>query len=794
MSPLGQVVRAGISRRRIAAVVTCLSAMVATAAAVAATALMLVSSQPFEHAFGSQHGADLTATFDGTKATAAQLGATAHANGVSATAGPFPQVTLDGQAQSQGAELGLPTLNVVGRSDPGGAVDDVSVISGHWATGPGQIVLSTQQAGGIGTGATIQFSDAPGDPTLTVVGIAQSVTDTADAWVTPAEASALLPTDADPVYQMLYRFTQAGTNSQILTGQAAVTGLLPPGSLVGSTNYLTAQIQADGNTGPFVPFIVAFGVLGLATAILIIINVVSGAVGAALHKIGVLKALGGTPAQVVRAYAMIALLPSAIGVVLGVVLGNVIASPILRNAEVAYNTGALNVAGWTDVAVPAAALVVVAACAVVPALRAGRMSANAALAVGRAPRPGRGRFARRFLAGLPIPQQIGLGLGTPLTRPARFLSIALALAFGAMTLTFAIGLVSSLNDVNAGIHGPNQIGDVNVLLNVPGGGVSSGNDQVHIKVGPATTPVTAATASAVEAAVTQQSGTATYVGDSQQQIGVLGKASSVQALLYQNAATSPFQIVSGHWYTGPGQVLVPTRFLQATGTSIGDAITLVDSAGTRVSATIVGEVLLLQNSGMDVVADASTFPGTEPTRLSITLKPGTDEMSYVQSLGNSLNPLGAVAFGNPQRGTNPTILAMDSLAFVLTLLVVGVAGLGVFNTVMLEVRDRTRELGIYKAVGMTPRQTVAMVMSAVVALGIVAGVVGVPAGIALHDFVIPVMGHAAGTNLPSADIHVFSLVEEILLCLAGAGLAVIAASGPAGWAARLRTATALRTE
>lgn len=794
MSPLGQVVRAGISRRRIAAVVTCLSAMVATAAAVAATALMIVSSQPFEHAFASQQGADLTASFDGAKATPALISATAHASGVSSSAGPFAQITLDGQAQWQGAEFGLPVLNVVGRPDPGGPVDDVTVIAGHWVTGPGQIVLSTNQADGLSPGATVQFSDAPGDPTLTVVGIAQSVTNTADAWVTPTEATALQPTGSSPEYQMLYRFTQAGTDAQILAGQAVVTGMLPPGSLVGSTDYLAAQLQASGSTGPFVPFIVAFGVLGLATAMLIIINVVSGAVGSALHKIGVLKALGGTPAQVVRAYAMIALLPSAIGVVLGVVLGNVIASPMLHNAEIAYNTGSLNVTGWTDVAVPAAALAVVALCAVVPALRAGRMPANAALAVGRAPRPGRGRFARRFLAGLPIPQQVGLGLGAPLTRPARFLSIALALAFGAMTLTFAIGLVSSLNGVNTGIHQAQQLGDVNVLLNAPAGSVSSGGGQVHIKIGPSTSPVTPAGAAAVESAVTQQSGTAGYIGESQQQIGVLGKASSVQALLYQGAATSPYQIISGHWYTGPGQVLVPTRFLQSTGTSVGDSITLVNSAGTHVSVTIVGEVLLFQDSGMDVIADAPTFPGTEPTRLFVSLKPGTDEASYVQSLGNGLDPLGAAAFGNPQRGTNQTILAMDSLAFVLTLLVVGVAGLGVFNTVMLEVRDRTRELGIYKAVGMTPRQTVAMVMSAVVALGIVAGAVGVPAGMALHDYVIPIMGHAAGTNLPAADVQVFNLVEEILLVLAGAALAVLAASAPAGWAARLRTATALRTE
>lgn len=67
---------------------------------------------------------------------------------------------------------------------------------------------------------------------------------------------------------------------------------------------------------------------------------------------------------------------------------------------------------------------------------------------------------------------------------------------------------------------------------------------------------------------------------------------------------------------------------------------------------------------------------------------------------------------------------------------------------MLELRDRIRELGIYKAVGVTPRQAIAMVLTSTIAVGLVAGAVGVPAGIALHDYVIPVMGHAANTDIP----------------------------------------------
>jgi putative ABC transport system permease protein len=152
------------------------------------------------------------------------------------------------------------------------------------------------------------------------------------------------------------------------------------------------------------------------------------------------------------------------------------------------------------------------------------------------------------------------------------------------------------------------------------------------------------------------------------------------------------------------------------------------------------------------------------------------------------------AYGNPRHFDDQQTLAVDALAAVLTLLVVATAALGVFNTVMVELRDRIHDLGIYKAIGMTPRQTVAMVLTSTAAVGLVAGAIGVPAGVALHHYVIPVMGHAAGTDLPHADVAVFRGLEEVLLGLGGVALAMVAAMIPAGWAARLRTAAALRTE
>jgi len=74
---------------------------------------------------------------------------------------------------------------------------------------------------------------------------------------------------------------------------------------------------------------------------------------------------------------------------------------------------------------------------------------------------------------------------------------------------------------------------------------------------------------------------------------------------------------------------------------------------------------------------------------------------------------------------------MIGLIGTLTLLLAIVAGLGVLNSIVLSTRERVHDLGVFKAAGMTPRQTIAMVVCWVAGTGLVAGVIAVPAA-ALH--------------------------------------------------------------
>ena len=130
---------------------------------------------------------------------------------------------------------------------------------------------------------------------------------------------------------------------------------------------------------------------------------------------------------------------------------------------------------------------------------------------------------------------------------------------------------------------------------------------------------------------------------------------------------------------------------------------------------------------------------------------------------------------------------------MLTLLLAAVAGLGVLNTVVLQTRERVHDLGVFKAVGMTPRQVTAMVVCSVAGIGLIAGLVAIPAGVALQRYVLPVMAHAAQTGVPPSVLDVY-VGELVLLALSGLVIAAAGALVPAGWAARARTASALRAE
>jgi putative ABC transport system permease protein len=510
-------------------------------------------------------------------------------------------------------------------------------------------------------------------------------------------------------------------------------------------------------------------------------NVISGAVVAGYQRIGVLKSIGLSPAQVVVAYLSRVGWPAVAGCLAGVVLGNVLAIPVLQGSARAYGVGAQQTPWWASIVAPGAMLGLTALAALGPALRAGRLSAAQAIAAGRAPRTGRGYAVHRLAARLRLPRPVGLGLAAPAARPARTVVTLAAIAFGATAVIFAFGLHSSLS---LAAQSQNLTATVPVQIQLFG---PPGN-------GPQQTPGAAQDA-AVTAALRAQPGTQHEVAVYQNQVKVPGIAGQVNAWVFGgDAAWTGYGMIAGRWYDAPGEVDVNTAFLTQSGLAVGDTAT-VNTGTAQVTVRIVGEVFQPDREG-DLYGSAQTLPGVATNvnldQYDVGLRPGTAAAAYIQAVNARLGS------GSPWQATAPDngnfySIAIDLIS-LLALMVAIAAGLGVLNTVLMTTRDRVHDLGVFKALGMRPGQVLTMVVCWILGPAVVAAAIAAPAAVALNAATVRAMAATAHTGVPASFTQVFPPSRLALLSLAAVAIAVAGALLPAAWAARARPAVALRAE
>jgi putative ABC transport system permease protein len=771
----------GVLRHKVQAVAIGLVVLVSTASATLGLALLAASNTPFQHAFGAQDGAHVTVTVNAARASAAELTATRQLGGVTAAAGPFSESVV--QTESGGQPFGQMVL--AGRASAGGPVDDVVLNAGHWPDGPGQVVLDgSPGGGGPGLGSTLAVTGVPGTPALTVVGFGNSVTSTADGWVTPGEIARLRAPGVPQSAQMLYRFTYAASYGEVRADVAEVSRALPPGAVSGAASWLAAENQATGNGAIMEPFVVAFALIGLAMAVLIVGNVVSGAVVASYTRIGVLKSVGLTPAQVVVAYLSRVGWPALAGCLAGVVAGNLLAIPVLHNSAGAYGVGSQQVPWWASVVAPAGMFALVLLAGFGPALRAGRLSAAEAIAAGRAPRAGRGYAAHRLAARLRLPRPAGLGLAAPFARPARTAVTLAAIAFGATAVIFAFGLNSSLSRAAA-----SQTHSATIPVRAEQFGPGSGPGQMP----------TAAQDAAVAAALRAQPGTLHEVALYGNGVKVPGIAGNVNALVFGgDAAWTGYGIIAGRWYDAPGEVDVNTAFLDQSGLAVGDTATVYTGTGpqTQVTVRVAGEVFD-PDSQPRMYGSTQTLPGVAtPANIQeydVALRPGVTAAAYVQAVN------GALGGSNPWQATSQHdggqfYSIASGLVGLLAIMVAVAAGLGVLNTVLMTTRDRVHDLGVFKALGMRPGQVLTMVVCWIAGPAVVAAAIAAPAAVALNTATVRAMAGTAHTGIPASFTQVFPPSRLALLSLAAVAIAVAGALLPASWAARARPAVALHAE
>ncbi|HEY3163538.1 MAG TPA: ABC transporter permease [Candidatus Limnocylindrales bacterium] len=135
--------------------------------------------------------------------------------------------------------------------------------------------------------------------------------------------------------------------------------------------------------------------------------------------------------------------------------------------------------------------------------------------------------------------------------------------------------------------------------------------------------------------------------------------------------------------------------------------------------------------------------------------------------------------------------AASSISATLTLLLGGIAsislivgGIGIMNIMLVSVRERTREIGIRKAVGARGRDILAQFLIEALTLSLLGGLIGIVLGLAVSALI----GQLAGWGF---QFNPTTVAAAVLFSLA---VGVVFGVWPARQAARLDPITALRYE
>jgi putative ABC transport system permease protein len=123
-----------------------------------------------------------------------------------------------------------------------------------------------------------------------------------------------------------------------------------------------------------------------------------------------------------------------------------------------------------------------------------------------------------------------------------------------------------------------------------------------------------------------------------------------------------------------------------------------------------------------------------------------------------------------------------------------VAGIGIMNIMIVSLIERTREIGILKALGMKSRTVLYIFLTESIIIGLIGAVIGIVSGWVLANVVALVLGR--GGIIGSALTITPILTPEVLLGALGFGIgvSVIFALYPAWRASKLKPVEALRYE
>ena len=187
---------------------------------------------------------------------------------------------------------------------------------------------------------------------------------------------------------------------------------------------------------------------------------------------------------------------------------------------------------------------------------------------------------------------------------------------------------------------------------------------------------------------------------------------------------------------------------------------------------------------------------------ALTAKPGTDAVELERQVKEALKQHHKIAPSDELAIGSFNMFVMfgkiEGFFFVLQLIswLVGGATLfagvvGVSNIMLITVKERTKEIGVRKALGATPFSIVSMVMKESIVLTSIAGLVGIAAGVGLLAVAELVITSMPDSPLGPPIVSLGTVLQAVaVLVVAGAFAGVM----PASHAASIKPIEALRAE
>ena len=744
--PLGPLVGPELRGRRLRAMLLLLLVVaLAATAIVAGLSTQQRAASRWDAVFAQVHGAHVTIGSD-DPAALAQVAADPRVSESSATydvawgvdsargSHRIGEVTLLSMGATDRPAIGKPLLRG-GRWMRSGAIDE-AVVDRAFAL-----------AEGLTSGDELTLASGGHSLTVTVVGQALNLRDTfypdgdATVWLDPAGFRALDPVDASQ--SVFLRLKDPDAVEQFVTD---VSGQ------VGTNDWIDTRTDVLRANSIFSMFLQVLGVFVMVAASIVVAGSVATRVLARRRDIGLLKAVGVTPRQVTAAVVLAHAAVAAVGVLVGWVLGGLLSGSLqLQVAEVLGSAGPVFDPSAFLIALALVEVLVVAA-TMLPAWRAGRVPTTVALAP--VP-PTRGHRSRLAAMG----ERLGLGpvaaagLRDSFARPARSVLTALALAVAVVAVVVTSGFSRTIDGVFATPAMTGQPEEVTIY------------------------PADAASPDEIARALASTPGVRSWFTETNFNAAI-GREQVLANAVGEDIAHAGFVVREGRMIHGRGEAVTGYGFLRRFGLHVGDTLTIT-VAEHPLTLRIVGWYSETEEAGEMLMfpwADVTAAdPSARPTSYKLRLDGGADRTQVTAALGRRLGDQARV---EPVSRADPAML--DPFLFAVDLisaLVIVVALANLASTLVLVVRERSRDLAVLRAVGFTPRQAITVVATGGVTLAVVASAIGVPLGWWLSNAANNGVGTAIGMGPGIAVAPSWALIALLvpLALVVTGGLAVLAA-------------------